>query len=97
MFNVFNKHNHPIDRLTEGASLLSGIALYPQVFKIFTTKNVDDLAPSTFFILVVTNIIWIAYGVHRKSIPLLISGSLNLISSSLILGMYFAFGQFASV
>lgn len=86
------KHNHPIDQLTVGASLLSGVALFPQVFKILETKQVSGLSPSTFFILIVANCIWIAYGIHRKSVPLLISGTLNLVASSLILGMYFAFG-----
>lgn len=87
------KHNHPIDQLTVGASLLSGVALYPQVFKVFITKEVIGLAPSTFFILTVTNAIWIAYGIHRKSLPLMISGVLNLIASAAILAMYFAFGD----
>ncbi len=88
---LFSKHNHPIDHLTEGAALLSGIALFPQVFKIFETKHVGDLAPSTFFILVISNAVWIAYGVHRRSLPLLISGSLNFVASGLILAMFFLF------
>jgi uncharacterized protein with PQ loop repeat len=87
------KHNHPIDQLTIGASLLSGVALYPQVFKAFTTREVAGLAPSTFFFITISNIIWIGYGIHRKSLPLLISGVLNLIAAVLILGMYFAFGD----
>jgi MtN3 and saliva related transmembrane protein len=87
------KHNHPIDQLTVGASLLSGVALYPQLFKVFATKDVAGLSPATFFILTITNAIWIAYGVHRKSLPLLISGVLNLIASGTILAMYFAFGD----
>ena len=87
------KHNHAIDQLTIGASLLSGVALYPQVFKAFSTRQVAGLAPSTFFFMTVSNSIWIAYGIHRKSLPLVISGVLNLIASVLILVMYFAFGD----
>jgi uncharacterized protein with PQ loop repeat len=87
------KHNHPIDQLTIGASLLSGVALYPQVFKVLATREVAGLAPSTFLFIAISNIIWLAYGIHRKSLPLLISGILNLIASGLILGMYFAFGD----
>lgn len=88
---LFSKHNHPIDHLAEAASLLSGISLYPQAFKILTTKMVGDIAPSTYFIVLVTSFIWIAYGAHRKSLPLLISGSLNMVSSALIVILFFAF------
>lgn len=88
---LFSKHNHPIDHLAEAASLLSGIALYPQAFKIFATKTVDDIAPTTFLIVFLTSTIWIGYGRHRKSLPLLISGSLNMVSSALILGMFLLF------
>ncbi|MCK9361624.1 PQ-loop domain-containing transporter [Patescibacteria group bacterium] len=88
-----DKHDHPIDRLTEAAALLSGVALYPQVFKIVTTRHVADLAPTTFFIMVITNTIWIAYGIHRKSIPLLISSTMNLVAASLIVVFFFVFGN----
>ncbi|GEM_PF-1166114 len=87
------KHNHPIDQLTVGASLLSGVALYPQVFKALATREVAGLSPTTFFIMVITNTIWVAYGIHRKSLPLVISGVLNFIAAALILGLYFAFGD----
>lgn len=90
---LFSKHNHPIDHLTEFAALLSGISLFPQAYKIFMTRTVADIAPSTYFIVLISNTIWIAYGVHRKSPPLLISGVLNLIATILILGMYFTFGN----
>lgn len=85
------KHNHPIDKLTEAASLLGGIALFPQAFKIFVTHHVSDIEPSTFLIMVLTNSVWTAYGVHRKSLPLLISGILNFIAAALILSMYLVF------
>lgn len=90
------KHNHPIDRLTEAAALLSGVALYPQVFKIFSTKHVADLAPTTFLIMLVTNTIWIAYGIHRKSLPLLISGVMNLIAASIIVSSFLIFSNSVS-
>jgi uncharacterized protein with PQ loop repeat len=76
------KHNHPIDFLAEANGLLSGIALYPQLFKVLVTHSTADLAPSTFFIMFVNNIIWHVYAWHRKAAPIIISSSLTALMES---------------
>lgn len=89
----FAKHNHPIDRLAEANGLLTGIALYPQLFKVIGTREVASLSPSTFFIIFVTNIIWLAYAFHRKSSPIVIAGVLNVISSGALIVLFFLYGD----
>ena len=95
MFNNFKngakKHNHFIDHLTELIAFLSGIALYPQVYKAFTTKQTGDLSFFTFSLLILTNSVWITYGFHRRSTPILISSGLNLIASLLLVGFIIVF------
>lgn len=95
MFHNFKdgmkKHRHPLDRLTEATALLSGVGFYPQLFKLYTTRQAADLAPTTFLIFTISNAIWIAYGIHRRALPILISSSLNLIASACILVMILLF------
>jgi uncharacterized protein with PQ loop repeat len=75
------RHNHPLDLLAEANGLLSGIALYPQLFKVIQTQNVGNLAASTFFIMFVNNMIWHAYAWHRRALPIIISSILNMIAA----------------
>jgi uncharacterized protein with PQ loop repeat len=84
----FSKHTHPIDHLAEANGLLSGIALYPQLFKVITTGETRALAPTTYLIFFVANIVWIIYGIHRRALPVLISSALNLIASGALLGLF---------
>ncbi len=93
MFNGFfdrvglTKHNHSVDRLAEANALLNGIALYPLLFKIIRTGNVSGLEPTTFLMLFIANCIWIAYGLHRRALPVLISSSLVLVSSGTLFAL----------
>lgn len=87
------KHNHRIDMLANANALVSGIALYPQLFKIFSTHSVSGLAPSTFFLIFISNIIWQAYGWHRKNLPIIISSGLSATAAAAILGLFFLWGN----
>lgn len=86
------RHNHPIDLLAEANSIVSGIALYPQVFKVLQTRQVADLAPTTFFIIFVTNLVWFMYAVHRRAFPIMLASVLNAISSGLLIYFFVAYG-----
>ena len=84
LFSI-DTHSHPIDRLADVNSIVSGIALYPQLFKIIFDDSIIGLSYVTFLIIAINSLVWIAYGYHRRSMPLLISSLLNLISSTGIL------------
>ncbi|MEK7473580.1 MAG: PQ-loop domain-containing transporter [Patescibacteria group bacterium] len=85
------RHNHPIDLLAEANGLLSGIALYPQVFKALATRQVSDLSPTTFFIIFTTNIIWFAYAIHRRALPVIVASILNGIASGVLIAFFFLY------
>lgn len=82
-------HRHPIDRLGDANGLLTGIALYPQVFHLVMDHSTDGLSPATFFIIGFTSVIWLAYAIHRRVVPLMMSSTMNLLASGLILGFIF--------
>lgn len=87
------RHNHPIDLLAEANSIVSGIALYPQVFKVLQTRQVADLSPTTFFIIFITNIVWLIYAVHRRALPVMLASIMHTISSGLLIYFFVMYGN----
>ena len=75
-----NKHHNPIDRLAQVNALVSGIALYPQLFKVFITGNVTGFSLLTYILIALNSLIWIIYAIHRNLLPLLISSALNFLA-----------------
>jgi uncharacterized protein with PQ loop repeat len=86
------RHNHPIDLLAEANSVISGIALYPQLFKVLQTRQVSDLSLTTFLIVFVTNIVWFAYAVHRRALPIMLASILNGVASAFLIYFFVAYG-----
>jgi uncharacterized protein with PQ loop repeat len=79
------QHTHPLDKIAEINGVLSGIALFPQVFKIATTKTTDDLSVSTFVFILINSLIWTLYARHRSLPQLLLSSLLNGLAAAILL------------
>lgn len=88
-----NEHHHPIDYLAEANAVFNGIALYPQVATAWRTQDVEALSPITFIILLIANIVWAIYGVHRKDNAVLVCAILVIVSSSCLLTMTLLWGH----
>jgi MtN3 and saliva related transmembrane protein len=58
------------------AGVLTVAAFVPQAYKAVRTKKTRDLALATYATLVVTSILWTAYGVQLRSPALYITNSL---------------------
>ena len=76
-----DKHHHPIDRIAKVNALISGIALYPQLFKVIFTGNVVGFSSLTYALIALNSLVWIVYAIHRKLPPLLISSILNCLAA----------------
>lgn len=75
-------HRHTIDKLAEINGVVSGIALYPQVFKALTsTAVIQQLSLVTLLLILVNSFVWIVYGIHRGLTALIIASVLNFIAS----------------
>lgn len=72
-----DKHHHTVDIIADVNALVSGVALYPQLFKIVTTGAVDGFSLLTFSIIAINSIVWLIYATHRRLTPLLVSSFLN--------------------
>lgn len=88
-----DEHHHGIDYLAEANAVFNGLALYPQVVTAWKTKDVDSLSPVTFAILLIANIVWAIYGIHRKDHAVLVCAILVIISSSSLLTLTLLWGS----
>lgn len=78
-------HHHIIDKIAIYAGIISGIALYPQVYIIITTKNIDGLSLLSFIIIFINSVVWTLYTIHRHLMALIVSSLLNLLASIILI------------
>lgn len=83
----FSRHNHRIDMLAQANALVSGFALYPQLFRLIATRETEDLSPTTFLMFFVSNAIWLVYGIHRSALPTIVSAILSVIAAGGVLAL----------
>jgi uncharacterized protein with PQ loop repeat len=74
-------HNHLIDKAAVVNGVISGLALYPQVWKIFVTSDVSGISFVTFFLIATNSLVWILYAMHRGLIALGLASLLNFTAS----------------
>ena len=80
------KQDHLIDKIAFANAFLSGVTLYPQLFLIITTEtDIQGLSTLSFSLILSNSLIWLWYGIHRKTYPLMISSSLNALAAALII------------
>jgi MtN3 and saliva related transmembrane protein len=65
--------------------IVSAFALVPQVIKIYKRKSANDISLATYAIMSIGSIVWVAYGLEIKSVPLVLSNGLGGINCALIL------------
>ena len=82
---MLNSHHHLIDRLAFVNSLISGVALYPQVWSAVVYGGTDSLSVLTYTLILLNSLVWIMYSIHRALISLGIASILNAIASAILL------------
>ena len=60
--------------LTAGACTTA--AVVPQIWKAWKTKEVDDVSPKMFLVLITGLALWIAYGIIKNDVPIIITNGL---------------------
>jgi len=83
-------HRHFIDKLAFFNGLISGLALYPQVWSVLKHGSVAGISLTTFVIIMVNSVVWLIYAMHRGLLSLGIASILNaLASAALVLAILF--------
>jgi len=78
-------HHHVIDRLALLNSVFGSLALYPQIVLTLSTGSSTGLSPISFALILMNNIVWTLYGLHRGDTPITISSILSGIASGTLL------------
>ncbi len=84
-------HNHVIDRIAVLNGVLSGIALYPQVWRVLATGDMSGVSIATFSIISLNSAVWVLYAMHRGLIALGIASVLNFFASFMMVSILFWF------
>lgn len=78
-------HHHLIDRIALLNGLVSGIALYPQVWTVLSNSSTAGISLPTFLLIFFNSIVWLLYAIHRGLISLGIASVLNIIASGILI------------
>lgn len=79
------RHHHFIDKIAVFAGIASGLALYPQVYIVITTKDITGLSLISFCIILLNSIVWTMYAIHRRLVALIVSSVLNALASAILI------------
>ncbi len=82
-------HNHWIDKLAVFTGIVSGFALYPQIYLIIMSGSREGVSLTTYAIILANSIVWLTYSVHRGLISLAIPSILNIFASLVVAIWYF--------
>jgi MtN3 and saliva related transmembrane protein len=74
-----------IDVLGMIAGSISAVTFLPQVIKTWKTKSAGDISLLMFTFATVSVILWLVYGIVKKSIPIIYTNSLVLVCSLIML------------
>ncbi|MFT6797878.1 MAG: MtN3 and saliva related transmembrane protein [Maribacter sp.] len=68
------------------AAVLTTAAFVPQVYKTWKEKSTKDISLSMYTVLFTGVLLWVVYGIHLESLPIILA---NTITSVLLLFMLF--------
>lgn len=82
---------------TEVLGLVAGActtaAVVPQLLKTWKTREVDDVSPGMFLVLITGLALWVVYGFIKSDIPIIATNGISFILNSLMLFLYFKYRE----
>lgn len=70
-----------------GAAIITTAAFLPQVFKTYKTKDTSGLSLSMYLSFLIGVILWLIYGVHLESLPMILANSVTVVSTLYLVAM----------
>lgn len=77
--------------------VVGGLAVFPQVYKIFKRKSAKDISILTYSLLFIATIFWLLYGIELNNFPILIANTFGGVNIVLIIVGWFLYGREAKV
>lgn len=63
------------------AATCTTVSFLPQVYKTWKTKSTAGLSLTMFSIFFIGIVLWLIYGIHLRSLPMILANSITAISS----------------
>jgi MtN3 and saliva related transmembrane protein len=73
------------------AGCLTTISMFPQIYKIIKTKSANDVSKIYFIIFMIGLILWIIYGLHLKSTPIVLFNIITFMEGLCVLYLTFRY------
>jgi len=67
------------------AALLTTASFVPQVYKTWKSKSADSLSLTMYLVFFVGIILWLIYGIHLKSLSMIIANSITAVLALLLI------------
>ena len=74
-----------ISMLASVFGIISAVAMFPQVYRIFKRRSAQDISIVSYLFLLITGVIWVLYALEIQSYPLLIPQIIGNIALVLII------------
>lgn len=75
------------------AGTLTTIALVPQVWRTFRTRDVSGISLRMYSTFTLGVAIWLAYGILLREVPMILANSISLVLAIAVLAMKLRFGR----
>lgn len=82
--------------VASAAAALTMLSFVPQIIKIWRTRSAADVSLITILQLLSGVILWIAYGIHRRDIFIIIANTVSCLSLIVLLALYARFSRAGS-
>lgn len=79
--------NITIEILGFVAGACTTVAVIPQIIKSLRTKEVKDVSPVMFGVLMLGVGLWVIYGVFKNDLPIIITNGLSFSLNSVMFGL----------
>ena len=70
------------------APVVNCVQLFPQLYKTYTTRKVDDLSFYSLLLLFTTNLLWVLHGYFIMDASLIVAGLISMAVNASLLVLY---------
>ncbi|MFY9243371.1 MAG: SemiSWEET transporter [Polaribacter sp.] len=60
------------------AAILTTVSFFPQVIKIYRTRETKSISLTMYIVLTFGILLWLIYGLHLESMPMILANALTL-------------------
>jgi MtN3 and saliva related transmembrane protein len=75
------------------APIVNCIQLFPQLYKTYHTKRVEDLSLKSLCLILLTSILWLLHGCFIHDMSLIVAGVITVFVNTTLLTLFFRYRE----